>query len=76
MVVNAGRANHKSALEVTQEEIKDLFTVNLFSAFYYACVAARAFIAQNVKGAIVFTASMASYRPQTLTAHRKQACET
>jgi len=49
----------KSALEFTQEGIEGLLTVNLFSAFYCARVADRAFIAQNVKGAIVFTASMA-----------------
>ncbi|RDW69970.1 hypothetical protein BP5796_08367 [Coleophoma crateriformis] len=63
MVVNAGRTNHKSALDFTTEEIEGLFAVNLFGAFYTARVAARAFIKQNVKGAIVFTASMASYRP-------------
>ncbi|KAE9363804.1 NAD(P)-binding protein [Stipitochalara longipes BDJ] len=63
MVVNAGRTNHKSALEFTQAEIEALFNVNLFGAFYCARVAARAFIKLNIKGAIVFTASMASYRP-------------
>lgn len=35
----------------------------LFGAFYCARVAARAFIKLDIKGAIVFTASMASYRP-------------
>ncbi|PMD50640.1 NAD(P)-binding protein [Hyaloscypha bicolor E] len=63
MVVNAGRTNHKSALDFTQAEIEALFNVNLFGAFYCARVAARAFIKLNIKGAIVFTASMASYRP-------------
>ena len=37
--------------------------IQLFGAFYCARVAARAFIKLNIKGAIVFTASMASYRP-------------
>lgn len=63
MVVNAGRTKHKSALEFTTEEIQQLWSINLFGAFYCARVAARAFIKQDVKGAIVFTASMASYRP-------------
>ncbi|KAK4934820.1 hypothetical protein LTR10_024013 [Elasticomyces elasticus] len=63
MVVNAGRTNHKSALDFTQEEIEALFSINLFGAFYCARVAARQFIKQGTKGAIVFTASMASYRP-------------
>ena len=35
----------------------------LFGAFYTARAAARAFIKLGIKGAIVFTASMASYRP-------------
>lgn len=63
MVVNAGRTKHKAALDFTTEEINQLFSINLFGAFYCARVAARAFIRQGVKGSIVFTASMASYRP-------------
>lgn len=63
MVVNAGRTKHKAALDFTADEINQLFSINFFGAFYCARVAARAFIKQKVKGSIVFTASMASYRP-------------
>jgi NAD(P)-dependent dehydrogenase (short-subunit alcohol dehydrogenase family) len=35
----------------------------LYGSFYTARVAARAFIKLGIKGSIVFTASMASYRP-------------
>ncbi|KAL4897513.1 hypothetical protein BDV59DRAFT_45819 [Aspergillus ambiguus] len=63
MVVNAGRTHHKAALDFTKEEIENLFNVNLFGSFYTARAAARAFIKLNIKGSIVFTASMASYRP-------------
>jgi NAD(P)-dependent dehydrogenase (short-subunit alcohol dehydrogenase family) len=63
MVCNAGRTKHKAALDFTTEEIEQLFAINLFGAFYTARAAARAFIRQGVKGSIVFTASMASYRP-------------
>ncbi|BCR87320.1 uncharacterized protein ACHE_31307S [Aspergillus chevalieri] len=63
MVVNAGRTHHKAALEFTKEEIENLFNVNLFGAFYTARAAARAFIRLGIKGSVVFTASMASYRP-------------
>ncbi|KAF5579117.1 D-arabinitol 2-dehydrogenase [Fusarium pseudocircinatum] len=63
MVVNAGRTNHKAALDFTEEEIHALFDINVFGAFYCARAAARAFIKLNIKGAVVFTASMASYRP-------------
>jgi NAD(P)-dependent dehydrogenase (short-subunit alcohol dehydrogenase family) len=87
MVVNAGRTNHKAALDFSQDEIETLFSVNvcsrlpsfglsfflthacaqLFGAFYCARAAARQFIKQKTHGAIVFTASMASYRPNKVT---------
>lgn len=63
MVANAGRTHHKAALDFTKEDIETLFNVNLFGAFYTARAAARAFIKQGIKGSVVFTASMASYRP-------------
>ncbi|CAO2653107.1 Nn.00g025180.m01.CDS01 [Neocucurbitaria sp. VM-36] len=63
MVCNAGRTKHKAALDFTTEEIDQLWGVNLYGSFYSARCAARAFIKQGVKGSIVFTASMASYRP-------------
>ncbi|KAL4886963.1 hypothetical protein BJY04DRAFT_212931 [Aspergillus karnatakaensis] len=63
VVVNAGRTHHKAALDFTKEEIETLFNVNLFGAFFTARAAAKAFIKQGVKGSVVFTASMASYRP-------------
>jgi NAD(P)-dependent dehydrogenase (short-subunit alcohol dehydrogenase family) len=63
MVVNAGRTKHKAALDFTKEEIDQLFSINLYGSFFCARVAARAFIKLGVKGSIVFTASMASYRP-------------
>ncbi|KAE8389487.1 hypothetical protein BDV23DRAFT_184396 [Aspergillus alliaceus] len=63
MVVNAGRTHHKAALDFTKEEVENLLNVNLFGALYTARAAVRAFIKLEVKGSIVFTASMASYRP-------------
>jgi NAD(P)-dependent dehydrogenase (short-subunit alcohol dehydrogenase family) len=63
MVVNAGRTKHKAALDFTKEEIDQLWSINLYGAFFCARVAARAFIKLGVKGSVVFTASMASYRP-------------
>ncbi|KAB8228957.1 uncharacterized protein BDW43DRAFT_303530 [Aspergillus alliaceus] len=63
MVVNAGRTHHKAALDFTKEEVENLFNVNLFGALYTARAAVSAFIKLEVKGSIVFTASMASYRP-------------
>ena len=67
MVCNAGRTKHKPALDFTTEEIDQLWGVNLYGSFYSARCAARAFIKQGVKGSIVFTASMASYRPNKVS---------
>lgn len=63
MVCNAGHTKHKAALDFTRDEIEELFAINHFGAFYTARAAARAFIKQGIKRSIVFTASMASYRP-------------
>ncbi|KAH6633745.1 hypothetical protein C7974DRAFT_433671 [Boeremia exigua] len=63
MVANAGRTKHKPALDFTTAELDQLWGVNLYGSFYTARCAARAFIAQGVRGSIVFTASMASHRP-------------
>lgn len=63
VVVNAGRTNHKPASDFTTEEIGQLWSINLYGAFFCARVAARAFIKLGVNGSVVFTASMASYRP-------------
>ncbi|KAF1834422.1 NAD(P)-binding protein [Decorospora gaudefroyi] len=64
MVCNAGRTKHKAALDFTTEEMEALWSVNVYGSFYSARCAARAFRRQEgVKGSVVFTASMASYRP-------------
>ena len=72
MVVNAGRTHHKAALDFTKEDIETLFNVNLFGAFYTARAAARAFIKLGIKGSVVFTASMASYRPNKVSRFKIQ----
>lgn len=63
VVANAGITNHKAALDFTAEEIERLVHINLFGFFYTARVAARVFMKLGIKGSIVATASMASYRP-------------
>lgn len=67
MVVNAGRTHHKAALDFSKEEIEALFGVNLYGSFFTARAAARAFMKLGVKGSVVFTASMASYRPNKVS---------
>jgi NADP-dependent 3-hydroxy acid dehydrogenase YdfG len=63
MVANAGMTKHQSALNFSREEVLKLFNLNVFGAFSCAQIAARKFIKLGIKGSIVFTASMTSYRP-------------
>jgi NAD(P)-dependent dehydrogenase (short-subunit alcohol dehydrogenase family) len=63
LIANAGMTKHQPALNFTREEVEKLFSLNVFGAFSCAQIAARKFIALGVKGSIVFTASMTSYRP-------------
>lgn len=63
MVCNAGMTKHQPALDFTMAQVEQLFKLNVFGAFACATAAARKFIALGIKGSIVFTASMTSYRP-------------
>lgn len=63
MVCNAGMTKHQPALNFSREEVERLFNLNVFGAFSCAQIAARKFIDLGIKGSIVFTASMTSYRP-------------
>jgi len=63
MVANAGMTRHQPALDFTREQVEEIYRLNVFGAFSCAQAAARKFIELGVKGSIVFTASMTSYRP-------------
>lgn len=63
LVANAGMTQHKPALQFRRDELEKLFNLNVFGAYYCATAAARKFIELGIKGSIVFTASMTSYRP-------------
>lgn len=63
LVANAGMTKHQPALDFSREQIEQLFNLNVFGAYSCAQIAARKFISLGIKGSIVFTASMTSYRP-------------
>jgi len=63
LVANAGMTKHQPALEFTRAEVEKLFNLNVFGAFFCAQIFAKKCIALGTKGAVVFTASMTSYRP-------------
>lgn len=63
MVANAGMTKHQPALDFSRAQLDDLFHLNVYGAYFCATAAARAFKRLNIRGSIVFTASMTSYRP-------------
>ncbi|KAF6803371.1 putative short-chain dehydrogenase [Colletotrichum sojae] len=63
LVANAGMTKHQPALDFSRAQLEQLFNLNVFGAYFCATTVARKFIELGVKGSIVFTASMTSYRP-------------
>ncbi|KAF2027141.1 3-oxoacyl-reductase 2 [Setomelanomma holmii] len=63
MIANAGRTKHQPALNFDRPQLEQLFNLNVFGAYFCATAAAKKFIELGIKGSIVFTASMTSYRP-------------
>lgn len=63
LVANAGMTKHQPALDFDRAQLEKLFNLNVFGAYFCATTVARRFIELGIKGSIVFTASMTSYRP-------------
>ncbi|KAL4977573.1 hypothetical protein BDW66DRAFT_158692 [Aspergillus desertorum] len=63
VVLANSAAHHQLALDFTMDQVKRLFELNVFGAWNCATAAAKTFIKLGIKGSIVFTASMTSYRP-------------
>lgn len=63
LVANAGMTKHQPALDFSRAQIEQLFNLNVFAAYFCATAVARRFIELGIKGSVVFTASMTSYRP-------------
>ncbi|KAG8630556.1 hypothetical protein KVT40_002175 [Elsinoe batatas] len=63
LVANAGMTKHQPALDFSRPQLEQLFNLNVFGAYFCATTVAKRFIELGIKGSIVFTASMTSYRP-------------
>lgn len=63
LVANAGMTKHQPALTFDRPQLEKLFNLNVFGAYFCATIVAKKFIELGIKGSIVFTASMTSYRP-------------
>ncbi|KAF5013189.1 hypothetical protein FDECE_768 [Fusarium decemcellulare] len=63
MVANAGIAQVKSALDLTEEDLRRVFDVNVFGVFNCYSAAAKQMIKQGGGGKIIGAASIVSYKP-------------
>ncbi|KAF7588142.1 hypothetical protein BBP40_006142 [Aspergillus hancockii] len=63
LVANAGMTKHQPALKFDRGQLNSLFNLNVFGAYFCAQIVARKFIELGIKGSIVMTSSMTSYRP-------------
>ncbi|KAL8783251.1 MAG: hypothetical protein Q9213_004763 [Squamulea squamosa] len=62
-VANAGVTKHQPALDFSEEQLHQIFELNVFGTYYCATSMAQKWIHDQTPGSIVFTASMTSYRP-------------
>ncbi|KAF2219819.1 hypothetical protein BDZ85DRAFT_304435 [Elsinoe ampelina] len=63
LAANAGMTKHQPALDFSRPQHEQLSNLNVFGAYFCATTVAKLFIELGIKGSIVFTASMTSYRP-------------
>ncbi|KAL8698487.1 MAG: hypothetical protein Q9201_006542 [Fulgogasparrea decipioides] len=62
-VANAGMTKHQPALDFNEEQLHQIFELNVFGTYYCATSVARKWIEKRTQGSMIFTASMTSYRP-------------
>ncbi|KAI4241763.1 MAG: hypothetical protein LQ352_007387 [Teloschistes flavicans] len=62
-IANAGMTKHQPALDFSEEQLHQIFGLNVFGTYHCATSIARRWMEKGTGGSIVFTASMTSYRP-------------
>ena len=68
MVANAGIAQVKALLDVTPDDLRKIFEVNVFGVVYCMQAAAEKMIAQGTGGKIINAASIAAHAGSTCSA--------
>ncbi|VUC31959.1 unnamed protein product [Clonostachys rosea] len=63
MVANAGICEVKSVLEVTEEDIRKMYDVNVFGVFNCYQVAAKQLIKQGTPGRLIAASSIVGFKP-------------
>ncbi|KAI9812031.1 MAG: hypothetical protein M1827_004923 [Pycnora praestabilis] len=69
MIANAGIAQVKGLLDLTEEDIRKMFDVNFFGVYNCYAAAARQFIKQGGGGKILGAASIVAFKPFPLLSH-------
>lgn len=63
MIANAGICEVKSVLEVTEEDIRKMYDVNVFGVFNCYQVAAKQLIKQGTPGRLIAASSIVGFKP-------------
>ncbi|TKA67585.1 hypothetical protein B0A49_07214 [Cryomyces minteri] len=69
MVANAGIAQVKALLDLTQQDLRKMFEVNVYGVFNCYSAAAKQMIEQKTPGKIVGAASIVAFKPFPLLSH-------
>ncbi|PZC94496.1 FabG, Dehydrogenase (short-chain alcohol dehydrogenase), partial [Pyrenophora tritici-repentis] len=69
MVANAGIAQVKPLLDVTEEDLKRMFEINLYGVYHCYTTAAKQMISQGTGGKLIGAASVAAFKPTALLGH-------
>jgi len=69
MVANAGIAQVKALLDLTEDDVRRMFEINVFGIFNCYSAAAKQMIRQKTPGKIIGCASIVAYRPFALLSH-------
>lgn len=69
MVANAGIAQVKALLDLTEQDLRRMFEVNVFGVYNCYTAAARQMIKQGGGGKLIGAASIVSFKPFALLSH-------
>ncbi|KAF1832298.1 acetoin dehydrogenase-like protein [Decorospora gaudefroyi] len=69
MVANAGIAQVKALLDLTEQDLKRMFEVNVYGVYNCYSTAAKQMISQGHGGKLVAAASIVAFKPFALLAH-------
>ncbi|KAL1608526.1 hypothetical protein SLS60_003468 [Paraconiothyrium brasiliense] len=69
MVANAGIAQVKALLDLTEQDLKRMFEINVFGVFNCYTTAARQMIKQGGGGKLLGAASIVAFKPFALLSH-------